>query len=85
MKAVLCAQALSKSFLVNGEAQLILQDASLELYENEFLSILGASGCGKSTFLELLAGVTKPDSGRIMHQGEEITGKGGYLVSYNHL
>ena len=79
MKAVLCAQALSKSFLVNGEAQLILQDASLELYENEFLSILGASGCGKSTFLELLAGVTKPDSGQIIHQDEDITGKGGYL------
>ena len=79
MKPVLTAQSLCKTFLVNGDKQLILQDASLELYENEFLSILGASGCGKSTFLELLAGVTKPDSGHIFHQGEEITGKGGYL------
>lgn len=79
MKPVLTAQSLSKSFLLNGQAQLILKDASLELYENEFLSILGASGCGKSTLLELLAGVTKPDSGCILHQGRDITGQGGFL------
>lgn len=79
MSPILEAVGLSKSFLQGGQTRLILEDASLSLNEGEFLSIIGSSGCGKSTFLELLAGVTRPDKGRIVYKGEDVTGKGGKL------
>lgn len=79
MKPILEARSLSKSFLLNEQPRLILKDASLSLSDGEFVSIIGSSGCGKSTFLELLAGVTMPDQGRIIHQGEDITGQSGKL------
>lgn len=79
MSPILSARSLSKSFWLNGTISPILKDASLDLREGEFLSIIGASGCGKSTFLELLAGVIKPDGGSVVYQDKEITGKGGSL------
>ena len=79
MSPILEAVGLSKSFLQGGQTRLILEGASLSLNEGEFLSIIGSSGCGKSTFLELLAGVTRPDRGRIIYRGEDVTGKGGKL------
>jgi len=79
MSIILEAHGLSKSFLLKGQARLILEDASLKLGEGEFLSIIGSSGCGKSTFLELLAGVTRPDRGTVIHRGLDITGKAGHL------
>jgi len=79
MSVILEAIGLSKSFLLKGQSRLILDAASLTLAEGEFLTIIGASGCGKSTFLELLAGVTRPDHGSVVYMGEEITAKGGKL------
>ncbi len=79
MNPILEAKSLNKSFLLAGVPQLILEDASMQLQDKEFLSIIGASGCGKSTFLELLAGITKPDRGSVIHQGKDITAQGGYL------
>lgn len=43
--------------------------------QGQFISILGASGCGKSTLLKYLAGLSKPDSGSILHYGKELTEK----------
>lgn len=45
--------------------QLIIENFSLSLQEGEFLSILGSSGCGKTTLLKLVSNLLKPDSGRI--------------------
>ena len=47
-------------------------DISLEIGRGELLAIIGASGSGKSTILKLLAGFVKPDSGRILIDGEEV-------------
>jgi ATP-binding cassette, subfamily B, bacterial len=44
----------------------ILNDISLNIYKNEFITITGASGTGKSTLFKLLLGLIKPDSGRII-------------------
>ena len=44
--------------------------------EGEFISLVGPSGCGKSTLLDLLAGLTQPTKGRILIDGQEITGPG---------
>ncbi|HNQ43670.1 MAG TPA: ATP-binding cassette domain-containing protein, partial [Candidatus Cloacimonadota bacterium] len=57
----------------------MLCDLDFDLDEGEFVSIIGASGCGKTTFLELLAGITLPDRGEICYEGKQITGKSGIL------
>lgn len=68
-------QYLHKAFdLVEGEPKFILKDVNLEVYDGEFICILGKSGCGKSTFLNLLAGYLKPDRGRIAVNGVDIDG-----------
>lgn len=57
----------------------MLKDINLELKQGEFVSIVGSSGCGKTTLLELLAGITLPDRGEIRYRGKNITGFTGYL------
>jgi ABC-type nitrate/sulfonate/bicarbonate transport system ATPase subunit len=79
MPPILRAEKLSKSFMLAGKPKLILQDVDFEMAPHSFVSVVGSSGCGKSTFLELLAGITKPDSGRIIFRDEDITGKSGLL------
>jgi putative spermidine/putrescine transport system ATP-binding protein len=51
-----------------------LDGIEIELGEGEFLSLLGPSGCGKTTALRLVAGFDKPDAGRILVDGKDITG-----------
>ena len=51
----------------------VLKDISLEVKKGETLVIIGGSGSGKSTLLKLLIGLLKPDSGKILIDGEDIT------------
>jgi len=51
-----------------------LDGIEIELGEGEFLSLLGPSGCGKTTALRLVAGFDRPDAGRIVIDGKDITG-----------
>jgi len=51
-----------------------LQDIHLDVRQGEFMVIVGPSGCGKSTLLDLLAGLSKPSSGRILLDGKPIEG-----------
>jgi ABC-type nitrate/sulfonate/bicarbonate transport system ATPase subunit len=76
---ILIGRALTKSFLFRGELSRVLKGVDIELQEGEFVSIVGSSGCGKTTLLELFAGITNPDSGAIRYLGKDITGKAGYL------
>jgi len=48
-------------------------DISLEIGRGELLAIIGASGCGKSTVLKLLAGFMKPDAGRVLIDGQDVS------------
>lgn len=60
-----------------------LEDVSLSLEKNRFVSLLGPSGCGKSTLFNIISGLTLPDRGKILIDGEDYNGKTG-RVSYMH-
>jgi len=53
-----------------------LEPTDLSVGNNDFVTILGPSGCGKSTLLRIIAGLDRPSSGRVILDGEEITGPG---------
>lgn len=58
-----------------------LEDISLQLEENQFVSILGPSGSGKSTLFNIISGLQRPDTGEILIEGESFLGKTG-RISY---
>src|SRR5882757_4271784 len=63
------------SYTVGDAAPLtILQDISLTVREHEFVCIVGASGCGKTTLLRLLGGLLQPTQGTVMFRGKPVTG-----------
>lgn len=62
------------SFGYADSDKLILQDAQMHVREGDFVCLLGQSGCGKSTFLRLMAGLETPTSGTISVDGQPITG-----------
>jgi NitT/TauT family transport system ATP-binding protein len=53
-----------------------LLPVSLEVADNDFITVLGPSGCGKSTMLRLVAGLETPSSGQILLDGQPISGPG---------
>lgn len=69
-KITLEVQELQKSFR-HGKKQ-VLTDISFRGYGGECIGILGANGCGKSTLLSILAGIQRPDSGKILLNEKNI-------------
>jgi len=63
----------SKIYRKGGETITPLDDVSLDIHQGEFLSLMGASGVGKSTLLNLIASIDRPDHGTITVDGVEIT------------
>jgi len=63
----------SKHFHKGGETITPLDNVSLSLEEGDFLSLMGSSGTGKSTLLNLIAGIDRPDQGNIIVSGTDIT------------
>jgi NitT/TauT family transport system ATP-binding protein len=58
----------------DGTRLAVLENISLEVQDEEFVCILGSSGCGKTTLLRLIAGLDTAGSGRVILDGEEIRG-----------
>jgi glycerol transport system ATP-binding protein len=66
---ILRAESICKSY--GGEA--VLEDLSLQVEAGSFCALLGATGVGKTTLLRILAGIEKPDSGRVFYDGVDVT------------
>ena len=73
---VLKLEGVSKSFakVEKDEITHALGNVDLEMHSGEFISLVGTSGCGKSTILRLIAGLITPTVGRLTVNGTEITG-----------
>ena len=68
---------LSKSF----DGKPVLSDISIELNRGELVCLLGVSGGGKTTLFNIISGLLMPDAGKVLLDGEDITGKPG-SISY---
>ena len=72
----LAIEEVSKSFQTTSGTVLALDRISLQVNEAEFVCIVGPSGCGKTTLLNIIAGLEKPDSGRVLADGKAVTSPG---------
>ncbi len=54
------------------DGQMVLDNISLDIYDNEFITLLGPSGCGKTTTLRLIGGFEQPNEGDIIFMGKRI-------------
>lgn len=63
---------LKKTYFLGGEEVYALDDVSLSIKEHEFVAIIGQSGSGKSTFMNMLGCLDRPDSGEIILDGTDI-------------
>jgi NitT/TauT family transport system ATP-binding protein len=73
---VLAAEGLSRVFDTPAGRVEALVDVDLSVHRREFLCVIGPSGCGKSTLIRLVAGLEEPSAGRILVDGNEVSGPG---------
>ena len=84
---VLEASGVRKTYRLGRVPVKVLKDASIEVFQGEWLAILGASGSGKSTLLHLLGGLDRPDSdgGVVKHEGQAVSSlRGAGLNNYRN-
>jgi nitrate/nitrite transport system ATP-binding protein len=82
----LSIEHLDKSFVRGNLASQVLKDINLNIAKGEFISIIGHSGCGKSTVLNIVAGLLDPSLGGVILDGKEVRGPGPdrSMVFQNH-
>jgi putative ABC transport system ATP-binding protein len=66
-------EQLCKNYQESGQQHVIFSELQLRVGRGEFIVLLGRSGSGKSTFLNLISGIDSPDSGNIIINGTDIT------------
>src|SRR3954469_2229583 len=82
-------RSVTKSYdneLEGGKAKRVLDPIDVQVPENQFVCLLGASGCGKTTLLRIIAGLTTPDTGNVAIGGRvvERPGQQSSLVFQNY-
>ena len=73
---VLSIKHISKSYSVDGKWVHVLKNINLDIKKGEFVTIVGCSGCGKTTLLKLIAGLIDYNEGEIVRNGVRVTGPG---------
>ena len=68
MQKIIELKNITKSF----DGEVVLDNISLDIYDNEFITLLGPSGCGKTTTLRIIGGFETPDEGDVLFLGENI-------------
>jgi NitT/TauT family transport system ATP-binding protein len=76
MTATITFDNVGKVFRARGAAVTALDGITFDVPAGEFLALVGPSGCGKSTLLDLLGGLATPTSGRILVDGNPVSGPG---------
>lgn len=71
----LTAQGISKSF----DNKPVIENIDISIKEGEIVCLLGVSGVGKSTLFHILSGLLIPDSGKVLLDGIDVTGKTGHI------
>lgn len=66
---------LTKAFRTEAGTLPVLAGVSLDVAPGEFVSVIGPSGCGKSTLFNVIAGLELPDTGRVVVDGADATGR----------
>ncbi|MEZ0386496.1 MAG: ABC transporter ATP-binding protein [Verrucomicrobium sp.] len=74
--SILSLKNVSKGYGAAGARTEVLKGLNLEVNEGEFVAIVGYSGSGKTTFINMLAGLLKPDQGEVLLDGKPVTGPG---------
>ena len=70
---ILRLQGIRKSFSSRSQTADVLRGIDLSVSAGEFITLLGSSGCGKTTTLRIIAGLEDPDAGRVFLEGRDIT------------
>lgn len=73
MEPIIKAENLSKSFKRGSNTLFAVKNVNFTLNEGDFVNIIGRSGSGKSTFLNLLSGLLKPTEGKIFAKGKDMS------------
>jgi NitT/TauT family transport system ATP-binding protein len=73
-KKIIEIQNLKKIYPSKSAPIIALSDVSFDVYEGEFVTIVGQSGCGKTTILKIIAGLLPKTDGTVMVNGEPVTG-----------
>lgn len=74
-KVKLTLKNVSKGYVVGNSVFSAVNNVSLDVYDNEFLVLLGPGRCGKTVLLNMIAGLEEPSFGDIMVEGDRINGK----------
>lgn len=70
------AEHIDKIYTSGKKSTKAIEDASIDIQDNDFVCIVGPSGCGKSTLLRMLAGLDFPTNGNIIVNDRKVTGPG---------
>ncbi|PKM05495.1 MAG: nitrate ABC transporter ATP-binding protein [Gammaproteobacteria bacterium HGW-Gammaproteobacteria-6] len=86
MKGYLNIEKVSKTFITGKNVSEVLVDINLSVERGEYISIIGHSGCGKSTVLNIVAGLIESSSGAVILDGKEVSDPGPdrSMVFQNH-
>jgi NitT/TauT family transport system ATP-binding protein len=81
MSTPILLEEVSKRYETTSGPVPAVEQVSLAVRAEEFVTLLGPSGCGKSTVLGMIGGMVQPDAGRVLIDGEPITGPSPHKVA----